>query len=322
MSGGIQALVTTQPAPAVVGDFASANPRFAANFGPYGAVAGPSGLAIGLFAWAAYSTVDGDSAPSALNNFGGGPVSGFVGRAQQGLITTYLSDAGVTIPAGFQATVFSGGDFWVKNNGAGQALPGMKAYANFTNGQASFAAPGAPTTTTQTSATIAAGTGATFTGSINGNILTITGTVTNTLYIGAVLSGTNVATGTQITGQLTGTTGAAGTYTLNIGEQSVASESLTATPYLAAGTGGSGIVVGSTITAAGGTVTGTVIGGVVTAIITAGTNVVVALPNPGTGTMTTGTITFEQNVETTWYAVSSGLTGELVKISNNPGVTH
>jgi len=325
MSGGIQATITTQPAPGIAGDFCDANPRYSWDAGPGGLVAGPNGLVIGLFAWVAYSQLDGDSAPAAANNFGSGPVTGFVSRAQQGLITTYLSDAGVTIPAGFQCTLMSGGGFWAYNSGSGQALPGMKAYANFVNGKVTFAAPGAPTTASATTSTIASGTAATFTGSIAGNVLTVTGSVTNTIYPGAVLSGSNVATNTVITGQLSGTTGGAGTYSLNIGEQSIAAEALTGTPYVLDTTGGTvtgSIVVGSVLQSAGGTATGTVVGmSVVTANQPATGKYIVAPAGFGAaGTVTSGTIVLASNIETSWYARSSGLTGEVVKISNVPGI--
>ncbi|MGC9582090.1 UNVERIFIED_CONTAM: hypothetical protein PVV41_26170, partial [Salmonella enterica subsp. enterica serovar Typhimurium] len=164
MSGGIQQSVTVQPAVGVVGDFASANPRFSQLAGPGAIVAGPNGLVIGKFAWLSYSQVDGDGAPAAANNFGSGPVAGSVGRAQQGLITTYLTPAGMTIPAGFQATLFSGGDFWALNTGVSAARPGMKAYASFVDGSVTFAAAGAPTTTSAATTAIAAGTAATGTG--------------------------------------------------------------------------------------------------------------------------------------------------------------
>ena len=331
--GGIQTQVNTQPAVGIVGDFASANPRYSVDAGPGGIVAGPSGLTIGLFAWLNFPG-DGDNSPSQANNYasGGwasgnagtnaGAVAGFVGRAQQGLITAYLASSGLVIPAGFQATLYSGGDFWIVNaNASTPAFPGNKAYAAFTTGKATFAAAGAPTTTTQTTATIAAGTAATFTGSIQGTILTITGTVTNTLYLGALLSGTSVVTGTQIVSQLTGTTGAAGTYAVNIGDQLVpAGTSLTATPYIANGTGGSGITVGSVLTATSTGSSGVVVGAVVTALATTGANVVVAMPYPGTGTNTTATLTFSENVETSWYCRSYGNAGEIVKISNVPAL--
>ncbi|QPF81666.1 hypothetical protein IC762_17735 [Bradyrhizobium genosp. L] len=327
MSGGIQSQITTQPAPGIPGDFASANPRFAANFGAGGAVAGPNGLVVNLACWASYSQIDGDGAPCALNNFGSGNITGIAGRLEQGLITTYLSNAGVTIPAGVQASAFTGGDFWVKNNGAGQAQSGMKAYASFTTGQFTFAAPGAPTTASATSSSIATGTAATFTGSISNDVLTVTGSVTNTIYPGAILSGSGVATNTVITSQLSGATGGAGTYSLSIPEQSVASESLTATPYVLDTTGGTvtgSIVQGSVISSAGGTATGTVVGMSVATVNQPATGKYIVAPvaNIAPGTVTSGTIVLASNVETSFYAVSSALAGESVKISNNPGVTH
>lgn len=321
MTSGYQTAVAYQPSPAVAGDWASSNPRAFIAPGPFGLVAGPNGLTVGRFAWTSYQGIDADNAPTYVNNNGGGPVAGIVHREQQGLITQFLSDASMTIPAGYEVSICTQGDLWVKNDGSTQALVGQKAYASLSTGQVSFAATGSPSTTTQTSATITAGTGATFTGSISGNVLTISSAVTNTLYLGALLSGgSGMAAGTHIVALLSGTFGQSGsTYALDTPEQTVASATLTATPYLAAGTGGSGIALGSTITAtATGTVTGTVVGGIVTAIITAGTDVVVMLPGAGTGTFTTGTITFAQNVETKWIAQSSGLAGELVKISSWP----
>lgn len=327
MSGGIQSTITTQPAPGIPGDFSDANPRYSVDFGPGGAIAGPNGVAIGLFCWASYSQIDGDGAPAALNNFGSGNVTGIVGRAQQGLNTVYLADAGVVIPAGFMATAFSAGGFWMKNAGAGQALPGMKAYANFLNGQATFAVSGAPTTASATTSSIAAGTAATFTGTITGNVLATSGAVTNTIYPGAVVSGSGVATNTVITGQLTGTTGGAGTYSVSIPEQSVASISLTATPYVLDTTGGTvtgTIVAGSVLQTAAGTATGTVVGMSVLTANAPVTGKYIMAPVFGTaaGTVTSGTIVLASNVETSFYAVSTGLNGESIKISNAPGVTN
>jgi hypothetical protein len=323
-TGGVQSQVTVQPARAVQGDFASNNPRYTFDAGSGGVVAGPNGLTIGLFAWLSFQGIDSDGAPAYANNNGSGPVAGLVGRQEQGLNTTYLSNAGMTIQAGFECAIFTAVDMWVVNNGTTTAVPGMKAYANFTNGQASFAVPGAPTTTTQTSATVTAGTAATFTGSISGNVLTISSAVVNTLYLGALLGGTGLTglnTGVHIVALLSGTFGAAGsTYALDQSELNIASEAMTATPYTAAGTGGAGIVVGSVITATSTGASGTVVGAQVTAIITAGTSVVVAMPGAGTGTNTTATLTFAQNVETSWYCRSQGLAGELVKISNVPAL--
>ena len=87
----------------------------------------------------------------------------------------------------------------------------------------------------------------------------------------------------------------------------------------AAGTGGTGIVVGSVISATSTGSSGVVVNAVVTAIPSVVTSVVVAIPYPGTGTNSTATLTFNINQETSWYCRSFGNAGELVKISNVPG---
>ena len=78
-------LIGVNPAPAVPGDFASANPRWFFAAGPGGVVAGPSGLTVGAFAWLSYASTDGDGAPASANNFGSGPVTGFVHREMHDL---------------------------------------------------------------------------------------------------------------------------------------------------------------------------------------------------------------------------------------------
>jgi hypothetical protein len=315
MAHGIQASITTQPAVSVVGDFCDANPRYTYQFGPNGAVAGPSGLTIGQFCWAAYSTIDGDNSPAALNNFGSGAVTGFVGRNQQGLITTYLANSGLVIPAGFEAVVYSAGGFWVKNSGTTQAVPGQKAYANYANGTASFAATGSPSTASGSASSIAAETSS-FTGSITNNVLTVTGTVTGTIYPGTTISGTNVASGTMITGQLSGTTGGDGTYSVTPTEQTVASTTISGTYGLltVGGTVAGTFGLGQTLSGAN-VVAGTAITALVSGTGGAGTYVV----NNNTVVSSTA-ITAATNIETSWYARSFGAAGELVKISNVPGV--
>lgn len=317
MANGVQSSVTTQPAVGVVGDFATANPRFTQLAGPGAIVAGPNGLLIGRFAWLSYSQIDGDGAPAAANNNGTGPVAGFVGRAQQGLITTYLTPAGMTIPAGFQATLFSGGDFWALNAGASAAQVGMKAYAAFADGSVTFAATGSPTTGQATTSAIAAGTAATGTGTIVGNVLTIA-SVTNTIFLGAVVTGTGVATGTTIVSQLSGTAGGAGTYAVDIPGQNVTSTALTITPYVLDTTGGAvtgTIAVGGVIVSAG-TPTGVVVGKSVASAYAAGKWVIASKG----ATSTSGTVVIASNVETSWHAASFGANGEIVKISNVPGI--
>lgn len=312
MTAGFQQQVYQQPAVAVAGDFASANPYWSYDAGPGGLVAGPGGLVIGRFAWT-FPPVDPNGTNTIAVNHGAGPVAGFVHREMQGLITGFLADAGMTIPAGIQCTLHTGGDYWVVNDGTTEANVGMKAYANFADGKVSFAATGSPLAGAVATGSIAASTGS-FTGSIAGDILTITAVGSGVVVPGGILSGSGVTSGTQVISQLTGTTGGVGTYLINFTEQTVASTTISETygTFTAAsgltgtfGIGdvlsGSGVTTGTTITALG---TGT--GGL-------GTYIVSPTQTAGSTSISAAT-----NVETKWIAMSSGLAGEMVKISAQP----
>lgn len=310
---GFQTQVAYQPAPAVEGDFASTNPRATVLAGPGGLIAGAAGLIVGRFAWATDYYVDGDGAPAVANNNGSGSVTGFVGRAgQQALIENYLQESSLTIPGGFPVTLYSEGDFWVLNTGATAATPGMKAYANFADGKATFAATGAASSASVT-ASIAASTFS-VTGSIAGNVLTVTAVGSGTVVPGGTISGTGVASGTKVVAQLSGTTGGVGTYAVDIPDQDVASTTISGTygtmTVTAVGSGtlgvgdvlsGSGVATGTAITALG-----TGAGGTGTYIVN--NNTVVS----------STTITAAVNVETAWYARSYGAANQLVKISKWP----
>lgn len=324
MPGGFQTSVGANLAPAVAGDFASANPRSTYPAGPGGLVAGSGGVQVGLFAWIVPAPVDIDGTGQQVLNSGnlGGYPAGIIPRTQQGLITAYLDNADMGIPAGFQLEVLTGGDIWVKNDGTTAAEVGMKAYADNANGKASFAPSGSPTTgASSNSASIAAGS-ATFTGSINGNILTVTGTGGGAIVIGGTIGGAAgsaggdaVPVGAQIVSLLSGTLGAANSTYLIAGPPS----NVTSTT----------IVESYGILTVGGTITGTfTVGdklsgsGVTTAdtfIVSLGTG------SGGAGTynvnksqtVASGTIAAASNTETRWVAVSGGLPGDLVKISAN-----
>lgn len=308
-----QSQVNVVQAPAVEGDFASSNPRQAYVAGPGGLVAGPDGVIVAHFAWAV-NPDDGDGAPATVYSHGVGLPSGFVHREQQGLITDYLVSSGMRIAKGFGVTLMIGGDFWVKNTGATAAYPGMKAYANFADGAAAFAATGTPTAGGTATGTIAAGTSS-VTGSIADDVLTVSAVLSGTVYPGTTISGAGVVSGTKIGTQLSGTAGGVGTYAVSIGGQTVASTTISGTYGLftavsgltgtfvvgdiLAGSGGGGVTAGTTITALG---TGT--GGLGTYIV-----------DP-TQTVTSSSITSSANIETKWYCRSTGAVGELVKISN------
>lgn len=132
-----QQTVNLVQAPGVPGDFLTANPRSSKPTGHAESQAGPNGLTVGLFAWQ-------DSTGKLFNNAGSGAPSAFVHRELAAMITTYLTEFGMTIPAGHRVGgLFNGGDFMVLNAGSTTAVVGQKAFANNTNGTISFANAGA-----------------------------------------------------------------------------------------------------------------------------------------------------------------------------------
>jgi hypothetical protein len=309
-----QTTVYTQPAPAVAGDFASANPRNFYPAGPGALVAGSAGVTVGRFAWAVSSLIDPDGGPLVANSFGAGPVTGIVHRDQQGLITTFLADSTMTIPAGFMVTLMVAGDIWIKNEGTTQAVPGQYAYASLATGAANFAATGAASNATATSWSISAQTFS-VTASVTNNLMTVTAVGSGTLYPGSVLSA--AAANATIVSQQSGTLGGIGVYVVSVPEQTVASTAVTGTYGLLTLTSGitgtfplgsalsgTAVTAGSTITANstnGASLTGT--GG-------AGTYVTL------TATASAGTLTGTVNVQTKWFAISSGAVGEVVRCSS------
>lgn len=207
---GFQTQVNAQQAPAVAGDFASANPR-ASVVAPEGAfVAGAVGVTVGRFAWIA-------SDGKTVNNFGQGKPDGFIHREQQALISQYLGEASNLIPVGFPVTLMRTGDYFATVNVA-SAEKGEKAFAKFQDGTMQPAA---------AAATIAA---AEVTGAIAGTTLTVSAVASGTLAVGSKLSGANVSADTYITALGTGT-GGTGTYTVSV-SQTAASATINATNYV------------------------------------------------------------------------------------------
>lgn len=315
MSAARQTVVNTQPGLGVAGDFCDSNPRYTADFGAGGAVAGPAGVMIGLFAWAA-PPMDADGASASINNFGSGPVTGFIAREQQGLMTQYLEEAGMLIPAGFMTTVFTGGGFFVTNAGSLSAVPGQKAYANFNTGAVTFAATGTPTAGgTSTASTIAPETFS-VTGSVLNDVLTVSAVGSGTVQPGSAIAGTGILSGTLVTEQLSGTPGGDGTYLLNQAQPTIVSEAITGTWGLLTigGTVAGAFAVGDVLSGATGTITANAANGVsLTGAGGAGTYAT------QTQTVSSGAIDVSAiNVETKWFARSFGAPGALVKITDHP----
>ena len=314
-TGGFQTQAYNQPSMAIAGDFASQNPFFTYDAGPGGLVAGVGGLTVGRFAWT-YPPLDPDGTPTAALNNGFGPVAGFVQRAQQASIVTYLAFASQVIVQGQAVTLMTGGDFWVVNNGATQATVGQKAFANLLNGTVSFAAAGSSPGGASDSGGAVVNTTLTLVGGVQGNILTVASVSAGTIYPGAVLNSNAVG---QVVAQLTGTAGGAGTYSLSIGEQNVAAGTTIGGNYgvYTVGTATGTFAVGMVLS--GGTTLPTgAAAPVLTALISGtGGNGSTFATNSGTAAQTSHALVGSSAIETKWYAMSSGLASELVKISDH-----
>lgn len=301
-------------APGIEGDFCTANPRFSLIAGGGAMVAGAS-LFVGRFCWA-------DPTNRILNSNGSGPVTGFLGRNQQGLITTFLASSTMQVLPGIQCFGYTGGDFWMRNNGTLITTVGMKAYANYATGLIAFAATGSPPSGGSATGSIAAGPAVSVTGSIAGTTFTVTAAGTAGLVAGAPIAGTGVQSGTKVTGQVSGTAGGIGVYTVDI-PQTVTSTTITQAygVFTAASAVTGSFVVGDVLSGSGG-------GGV-----TAGTSIISL--GTGTGglgtynvsvsqTVTSSTIAATGYVETKWYAMDVGRAppgtnpGEVVRCSDHP----
>ena len=194
---GFQTVVNTDPAYAIEGDFASANPRASMLAGVGALVAGLAGVTVGRFARAKNSdgtVTNGD--PGVASRIG------FVHRDQPAIITAWLGGATMLVPTGEPVTLFDGGDFWVRF-AAGAAI-GQKAYASNADGSAIAGAAGAPPQGASVTADVT-----------NGSpTLTVDTVVSGALAVGDVLTGVGIPAGTYITAFGTGT-GGVGTYTMS-----------------------------------------------------------------------------------------------------------
>ncbi len=316
MPGGYQTQVVNQPAQGIPGDRASQNPVATYDVGPGGLVADIGGVAVGSFVWVIPPTDPNGTDQIATQARGSGNVAGFLYNDTQALNTVFLSDGTLVTPEGFPVSLAVQGDFWVLNGGTTYAEVGMKAYATFGTGAVSFAASGAPTGgAISTGSTIAAETFS-VTGSIVNDILTVTAVGSGTVYAGAVISGTNIFTGTEIASQLSGTPGGVGTYLLSISQQRTITSGTVSGTYglLTIGTLTSTAVfqVGQTLSTTSSVAAGTIITQAITGTGGSGSTFAVNL----TQTISSNPIDSVANVETKWVAASAGQPGQLVKMTS------
>ena len=129
-----QQSINNQPAPAIEGDWCSANPRSSTLAGAGVLISGPLGVTAGRFAWADSSGV--------VRSSGGLGRLGFVHRDQISLITAWLGKSSMLVLPNVEITMFATADVWMRF--AAGASPLQKVYANFADGSAYAAASGAP----------------------------------------------------------------------------------------------------------------------------------------------------------------------------------
>jgi hypothetical protein len=185
--------VKAQQAPAIAGDFASANPRASVLAGEGALIAGANGVTVGNFAWSLNGV--------AMSNYQASPAQvGFVHREMNAIITVWLGQSSMTVPAGLPVTLMEAGDFWGKF--AGGATIGQKVYASLADGSLSAAATATPPTNTGVVSTA------------TNTTLTVTTAPAAPIVVGQPISGTGIPAGTYIAALGTGT-GGLGTYTLS-----------------------------------------------------------------------------------------------------------
>ncbi len=201
--------VLTNPAPGVVGGIASMNPMATVKAGPGGLTAGASGVYVGRFVWNTYATAGGPGRAQNSCNVSASLAprkpDGFIGNRQQALITTWLGDATLVVPAGTMVTEHVRGDFWVQSQ-LSEAVIGNKVFANVVSGQVLAAAAG-------TTPTLVAGASGSVTGamaSATNYSLNITAVASGTVVeVGMLVTGANIPVGTYIEsfGTFNGSTG-------------------------------------------------------------------------------------------------------------------
>lgn len=283
---GFQKTINNTQAPGVAGDFASTNPFASVLAGPGQLVAPAGGLIVGNFAWVG-------PAGQVSQSFVAGYQIGFLGRNEQALITQFLGESSLLVPAGFPVTLFNGGDFLAKF--AAGATPGNSVFADPNNG-APYAAASAPAGASVTGSGGATGTATT----VNLNTtLTVNTVSAGIIGIGDTVVSANVPVGTKILAQLTVTAGSGagilGTYQMSAAATSSAGptafttqSTLVTVTAVASGAllvgdviSGTGVIAGTTILSQAGQFQGV-------ANLATSTALNVTAVNPGSGKLRVG----------------------------------
>lgn len=209
---GFQTQVNIEPAPAVKGDFAGANPRASvlAGEGALLSSGSPRFCTVGNFAWALQLT---GVAVGQFYNEADAKI-GFLRRDQQAPMLSQLpGDASMLLAPGQIVTLFDQGSFWALF--AAGATPGQKVFANTLDGSVYAAAAGTSTETAEVTAALA-----------NTGILTVSAVASGAVGVGDIILGTTVPAGVAILAQLSGTPGGVGTYLTSLSGVVVASATM------------------------------------------------------------------------------------------------
>lgn len=302
--------VNQNQAPAVVGDFASQNPRASLLAGQGALVAPASGLIVGNFAFVTHASVG----TSVSQAWASGNEVGFLAREEQALISAYLAGDSLVVPQGFMVTLYTEGDFYAKFPGG--ATAGQTVYADETDG-APISAASAPAASSNTGIV---GTTADVQGSVTAGVFTMATAVPTS---GKILAGDTLAipgTGNVvIASQLTGTAGGAvgATYKLAAPNDGVTIASFTTAQVIKSGfvnisAQGSGTLVPGVNLKSSLLQPNTILGAQSTG--SAGGPGIYAI-TPAQANIASGTITTVAGIATNYKVASFANPGELAKIS-------
>ncbi|NML93797.1 structural cement protein Gp24 [Novosphingobium olei] len=178
---GFQTSVSRNLALGVAGDFATSGPYSTVPALSGELTAGPSGVTVGVFAWADDNTgvVTNGKPNLASTRFG------FVGREQRSLITTFLGEASLAVNAGFGITLYDGGAYFITAPSGGGTI-GQKVFAKYVDGTIVLGTAGSPPTTTGTI------------GTTNGSANITYTPASLTLNPGMPISGTGIPAGATV----------------------------------------------------------------------------------------------------------------------------
>lgn len=215
-----QRQINLQPAPGVEGAIASSNQPAGYVTGPGGLISGALGVIVGRFGYASYQSDNSERVDNSsflvANGVDRTSSLGVIANLQQGMNTTYLSEAGMSMLPWQAMEMFTRGDFWMKM--LSTATRGQSIFANLIDGTAQAAASGSVIATFVGTASFAT------------NVMTVTAVTSGTVKVGQQVIGAGLPANTYVASFGTGT-GGAGTYNLTTSPGTIAAQATTTSDY-------------------------------------------------------------------------------------------